>query len=762
MQNVSQAYKESMNQLLRDRGYIRVVLGVVNIAAQANAQISGYQHPMSDTSMIFKDGTQQVKYAMLEENYIKIGDDILFPPDNKNQWLDKSFISSAFGSTGNVNVTISFDDAVDFDNIIFNFGDHFPVDFDLIDNNGNTYEVRDNNQQILNIENQFVDVSSLTLHVINMIYPDNRLRIYSISFGKGFLYENDVVKNASIEYSMSPINENLPQINFSLNLINENHRFDMDNSNSDLSLLDTSSEMDIYYGYQVGDDIEWIRGAKLYCSVWGADRDNATIEARDILQNNNIRYYLGSANQTTLYNLAVKILTEMGIENYTIDDELKMISTKNPLPIVDCREALQIVANAAGKKLLLTRDGGVKIGDTFTFTLSSNGDYFGKLGTVLNDDVKPIYALLETDLIEVGNPNIYFPGTPYFDVGYVSWYQSNSTGYFYGRQSDLNVPEEPLNNNLAVLQHTLSTGDDTFVPNPTITVTLSDTVSVGNIKLVFGAQICEIFRIESYYDNELLETVNVINNHEKTVTTNFTMTIMNKIVITFIKTEKPKTHIYVNYLELNQNTDNYQLTQQDMLTTPLFSKLETIKEIVVPYFTYELDTTEQKLSEIDFSVDDIYEEFILYMDEPCSNYRLSVSSGTATITDYDCHYVKFRFSTTGNKTLTVYGKKYNQIVQTYVKLLNEIGDTVRWENPLISTKLMAQNLAENLAEYYGAKGTYEYETRGNPELDVNDSILQEHWDGKKLKVLVTDMSLDFNGGFSGNVKTLRMKGNSYA
>lgn len=758
MQNVSAAYKESMGKPLRDRGYIRVVVGVVNIAAQANAIISGSQHSLSDISLVFKDGTQNVKYAFLEENMIKVGDsDILFLPSNKNQWLNKCFISADYGSSGNADAVISFDGEISFDNVIFNFGDHYPVDFDLTDNNGNTYEIRNNDQEKVNIENQFANVSSLTLHVINMIYPDNRLRIYSISFGRGFLYENDIVKDSSIEYTMSPINENLPQINFSVNLINENHRFDMDNSNSDLSLLNTSSELEVYYGYEVENGIEWIKGAKLYCNTWSTDRETATIQARDVLQNNNVQYISGSTTLISLYDLAVDILTVMGIDSYTIDDELRNISTKNPLPIIDCREALQIIANAAGKKLLLTRNGGVKIGDSFTYTLSSNGDYFGQMYSIGDDaGVRPVYALAEKDLIEVGGTNIYFAGTPYMAVGYVSVNKSLSSGYFNGMQADINEPEEPLNNNLAVLEHTLSAAE-TSIPNPQITVTLSDVTNLGGIKLVFGAQTCEKFTVDIYLENELLESISINDNHDKTVTVNFSQITLDQIVITFIKTEKPETRIYVSYLELNQMLDGYQLTLQDMLTAPLFNRLETIKEIVVPYYSYELDTAEQKLAEQEFTVEDVTEEFIVYMTEACSGYRLSVSSGTATITGYNCHYVKFTFSTTGEKTLIIYGKKYNRTEQTYVETLHESGDTVRWENPLVNTKAMAQNLADHLREYYDTKGFYEYETRGNPELDVNDSILQEHWDGKKLKVLVTEAGLNFNGAFSGHVKTLRIE-----
>ena len=71
---------------------------------------------------------------------------------------------------------------------------------------------------------------------------------------------------------------------------------------------------------------------------------------------------------------------------------------------------------------------------------------------------------------------------------------------------------------------------------------------------------------------------------------------------------------------------------------------------------------------------------------------------------------------------------------------------------------MANDLADWLGEYYAATIEYEYDTRGNPELDVNDIIYQENEFQKDLKVRVYRETLGFNQSFSGSIVARRMGG----
>jgi len=99
------------------------------------------------------------------------------------------------------------------------------------------------------------------------------------------------------------------------------------------------------------------------------------------------------------------------------------------------------------------------------------------------------------------------------------------------------------------------------------------------------------------------------------------------------------------------------------------------------------------------------------------------------------------------------------VVEKYVtKTLNNRGKTVKWENPLISSTLMATNLANWLAEYYSSNIEYEYDTRGNPEIDATDVIYQENDFRDDMKVTIYRHTIGFKQAFSGKVTARRTGG----
>ena len=68
---------------------------------------------------------------------------------------------------------------------------------------------------------------------------------------------------------------------------------------------------------------------------------------------------------------------------------------------------------------------------------------------------------------------------------------------------------------------------------------------------------------------------------------------------------------------------------------------------------------------------------------------------------------------------------------------------------------MAEDLLSWIKDYYLLEGYYEFNTRGNPEIDANDIGIQTKYTGNLMSVLITDITLDFDGAFSGSVKTLK-------
>ena len=156
--------------------------------------------------------------------------------------------------------------------------------------------------------------------------------------------------SSSLESYVSPIGADIPQIDFSVTLKNYDKYFNVDNPKSAINFLETGQEMDIYYGYQLpnSDEIEWVRGNHLLCSEWESDDYTATIRCQDVFRNMDTEYYKGlyAPNGKSYYDLAIEVLKAAGEKDYYVDPRLKKLYTKNPIPRVSCKEALQIIANA--------------------------------------------------------------------------------------------------------------------------------------------------------------------------------------------------------------------------------------------------------------------------------------------------------------------------------------------------------------------------------------------------------------------------------
>ena len=71
---------------------------------------------------------------------------------------------------------------------------------------------------------------------------------------------------------------------------------------------------------------------------------------------------------------------------------------------------------------------------------------------------------------------------------------------------------------------------------------------------------------------------------------------------------------------------------------------------------------------------------------------------------------------------------------------------------------MANDLAEWLADYYTAGIEYEYNTRGNPEIDPTDIVFQENEFHEGMKVNIYRHTINFRQSFSGRVTARRIGG----
>lgn len=741
MQKVSKEYKASMKELLRERAYIMVTFGLVNQELQAKATVKdGAETYYSNNDNLMTERTDDTIYATLEENFTRVDGSMFFLPRSTaaTTFYDTGLISRSLVSAAVCEVTINFNTIVtDFKGLTINFGEDYPVDFDVIGAT-NSVEYRGNDQAEWHTEDVFEQTTYITLRFYTMKNPESRLRIYSIRFGYGLVYYNDSVMDSRLDTYVSPIGADVPQIDFSVTFKNYDRYFNVDNPNSAINYLETGQEMDIMYGYELPEtgEIEWVQGAHLLCSEWESDDNSATIRCQDVFRNMDGEYLYGlyAANGKSYYNLAVEILTDAGYEakDYYLDPRLKKLYTKNPMPRVRHKEALQIIANACRCMLTVSREGKIQIKSNFVpeGTATSNGETsFSKVANILNEDDKAEFATAANEYT-VATGGMFLLG-------------SDGKG----------------NGNTGYVSSAVSKADCTFSTNPVVTVSLAAVRTYGSLEFDFGYALPSEFVLRTYNNGEAADEFTVGSDEisQKTVVIR-SFSDFDVIKIEFTKTAVPNSRIVFNHFGLSEVAD-FTMERRDMTSSPKAIKQELIKEVIVPCYIYQNGNKLDNLVSEDVEVT-TGEEVTYYIQEASYGYvpLLDDVTGRATVIAWGNYYVTIRFNVTGSYRLDVQGYQYRIVERQIVKTLHARGKSVKWENPLVSDMAMANDLAQWLADYYLAGIEYEYDTRGNPELDATDIIYQENEFRSGMKVNIYRHTIKFKQAFSGIVTARRIGG----
>lgn len=740
MQKVSKAYKESMKSSLRERAYIMISFGLVNQEAQAKATVdNGSYAYYSNKDNIFGEHIDDTVYATLEEEFTKVDGSMFFLPraTEGGRYYDTGIVSDKLVSEARCEVVISLNTiATDFKGLTINFGENYPVDFDIVGSTGQTIEFRGNTKSKWSTEEVLENTTYIKLVFYKMKNPQSRLRIYSIMFGYGLVYYNDSVMSSALDSYVSLIGADVPQFDFSVTLKNYDHYFNVDNPTSAINYLETGQEMDIMYGYQTpgSDTIEWIQGNHLWCSEWESDDNTATIRCQDIFRNMDGEYVKGlySAAGKSYYALAEEILKDAGISEYYIDPRLKKLYSNNPIPRVKYKEALQIIANACRCVLTQSRDGKVQIKSNFmpSASIATNGEEtYSNAANVLTDTPKVEYATLAGNYTPTDGTMFFLPrnGKAALTTGYVSKEISGANG--------------------------------TFTKNPVVTITMEAIRAYYGLKLVFGTALPVAFTIRTYKGGEPVNEYPVEKDE-----INITSIILRDfddfdvMKIEFTKTAEPYNRIVLNYFSLSDVVD-FTMNRRDMTSSPKAIKQELIKEVIVPCYTYQENNREENLvyEDIDVVAGEVE---TYYIQDPSYGYKVKLDEveGKATVVAWSNYFVTIKFNVTGSFKLEVQGYRY-KIVEKYATVsLNARGKTVKWKNPLISNTTMANELAAWLADYYTAGIEYEYDTRGNPELDATDIVYQENEFHDGMRVNIYHHTVNFKQAFSGRVTARRIGG----
>ena len=729
MQKVSPEYVESMKSIGRNRGYIRVTLGIVNVEAQKNIKVSDTTDLayFSQNQLVNETVTQP--YATCEQNLSKVDGSMYFLPaenteiDFYNNGLisDELLGSIVFDFGGNIYDVAGF---------TIDFGDNYPVDF-TISNGTETITITDNDKRYFMTEQGIHDIQTLTITATKMLGGQDRLRIYSLSLGVSNTFTNENMLDYSETSYVSPIGDTLPSTDVTIKVVNYDNYYNPDNPNSILAFFEVGQEVRVQFGYDTNDDgqIEWLPETVTHLKTWGATDSDATFTATDYFDYLQGTYYGGkyNANGITLYDLAVAVLTDAGIVSYKLDTVLKDVTVYNPVPPVAYTEALQIIANAGRCTLREDRDGKIYLESTFIpeYTIESNGETdYSNIDNLASDTNKIAYGIESNDFSVLSDDNLLFMDDDNIDLERV--------GYVSSAIADEN-------------------GD--FTVNPLITLTLESNYTPSDFNIRFRNVAPASFEIRTYLDNTLVDTIEV-EDPDLAYTYEGTFEEFNSMQIEFTQGHA-NSRITIDKLMFGAPTD-YTIERYMIMDSPTATRQDRIKCINMTTYNYKESADEIKDLVTSTIADAEEGNYTFHFNNPSYGFTASVTEGTADISivsssSYEIVVALANVSSDDVK-IAIKGYEYAVDDQIVSVIHNTTGIEQSWSNPLISDAEHAKLVESWLADYYLGDVEYEFEWRGDPRIDADDLLYLQLKSGDIVNVRAYQNTLDFGGAWSGTMK----------
>lgn len=718
MQAVSSAYRAEQKEYLREEGYIWVYLGVISKEAQAHGRANGtfalYSSPQLATSTVNFEGY----YAIPEENFIRADGTQYFLPRNRNSFaLYQGIVTQEMCDS--VTFTFGKYTHLDIKGLTINFGDYYPTSF-TITNGTYQYSYTNDKPGEWITEDIFRDTDHITIIPDAIVGGQKRFRIISILFGIGLMFDNNSLISTSWKSECSHISNELPTKAFTFTIDNLSKKFAADDPNSYLAFLEEQQEVEFEYGRNLSDGTMYtIPGGKLRLKTWSSNDTQASFNAVGFLDYTESKYYKGRyyPNGISLYDLAVDVCIDAGIENYVIDNYLQTMHTKNPLPVEKHKNLLQLIANAARSIMRETRNGGIEIKSSFTpdiVSVITNGQtIYSNAENVFKDDITiSDYATSEKNFTRLDGLHYFLPRTArtYAATGFVSSHVADANG--------------------------------DFITKPEITIEWETAWTFFGMSLVFYNAKPSSFTIYSYNYNELVSTKEYDEIDFMTSIEDDFVGI-SKIRIVFNKTN-PYQRIHLSNISFGDITD-YVLDYSDMTSSPTASVAEKIKNVNVTYYEYSYGSSQKKIS----STMAVAGNNIVTFNNPAYNYSLSYAgaqTGTLSIISSGAYYVEFTSSITAEVNIS--GIEFVVSTKEVTQEVRQIGTDKTASNVLIDNAIDAQNEAEWLAEYFANDIDYVISYRGEPALDPDDLIYTENKSIERNLVRLTSTQIDTSTGMS--------------
>jgi len=404
VQSVSAGWKENQQKTLVSESFVEVQLGLTDPeAVESVVPVATDVAPFAHLDQVVSRTVRKITpYATLERNlWVLDGSKKILPTTN---FVDTSYVGNVLSNsdctfTSNPVVELTFPRV---------FNSHLPGLIIIWDTAHGDYAVdfkitlykqgiksiekivTGNNTIHTVVDMDINEYDKIVVEILKWSSPRRRARIARIHLGKSITYEKrDLFGTFTHSQEVDPLSAKMPKMSLKFSVNNVDDSYNPYNQTGISKYLVERQEIQVRYGYRIGNGVEWISGGTFYLSGWDAPQNGlyANFEARDILEFMNGIFMKGvyRPNGISLKALAEEVLLDAGLPEredglppWKLHESLDDIYTVAPLPLVRHSECLQMIANAAGCAMYVDREGFLRIEP---ITVFSSEDHFRISGT---------------------------------------------------------------------------------------------------------------------------------------------------------------------------------------------------------------------------------------------------------------------------------------------------------------------------------------------------------------------------------------------
>ena len=235
------------------------------------------------------------KYATLENNYTLL--DGSFMVWNENSLVENGYATQDIFENINNNTIIITNNSTNTSSkgVSIYFKENLPFNFNVTINfrDGNSIIDEVRNNQTYNYQYIFTEekvINNVEIQILNVEFPKNRLRIASVDFNMGDVYEGEELLSFDVTEELDLMIENLPINTCTINLNNypNSHgesKFDVINPNSIVNYLDNNTMIEPYIGVLTENSgVEYVPMGIFYLSNWDSNPEgNVTMNGKSVL-----------------------------------------------------------------------------------------------------------------------------------------------------------------------------------------------------------------------------------------------------------------------------------------------------------------------------------------------------------------------------------------------------------------------------------------------------------------------------------------------